>query len=143
MPSKERFWSRACLGGALLLAAYGIATSFWCSEMGMQFKQREIARDKRFHAALHELDEVRSKLASTAASNPDAENQYASAHAATERLADGINHESEADFSGTKALWVSAAGGAVLVAVYFGAAAWTWKRRSCALVSGAPSPSRP
>ncbi|MER3462178.1 MAG: hypothetical protein C4340_03935 [Armatimonadota bacterium] len=92
------------LSGVILCAAYILTISFWSRSAGEAYRQREIARDHKFHEALEVGDS-----------------------SATASLADRLVRESEEDFTGDDAMKVGAAG-LILVLGAYGIAACTYLR---------------
>jgi len=102
----SRPWKRAVLLGIVLCSAYVLGLSIWSRAAGEAYRQRELARDQRYHEAVESRDPtIRS-------------------------LSDQLVRESEQDFTGEDAMKIGAAGFAVLLAGYtLGAGLWLRRAR--------------
>lgn len=140
MPNKERYWAKGYLLGALILAAYGIATAYWSAAQGEAYRKRELDRDKRFHAMEHEFEEFKAGIRAKGVTNLESDPTFAAEYAKAKKAAADLNREAHDDFNGKKALVWSAIGGAVVMGTYFFGAVATWRRKVHAAQSGlAPS----
>lgn len=125
--SRNRFWPKVGKGAFLLIGLYAIVMSFWCSHVGHAFRRNQLARDHRYHTAIHELEEQHGKLAKEVA-EPQSDPRFIQANNELTALSNSILLESQADFKGTDALRWTGIGGVALLCIYFGIAGVAWRR---------------
>jgi hypothetical protein len=131
MANRDKYWSKVGKFAFLLLAAYVVCASFWCSAAGISFKTRELDRDHRFHEAAEGLKDHFNHLAEHGVERPDKEASFVKAEAEFAALAVQIEKESNADFRGTDAMMITAFGAGPMLGLFF-LVAWTIRPKGVA-----------
>jgi len=132
MKASKQYWAKAFKGAFVVTAVYLLGMSFWSSDAGRNYYQRELWRDKQFHEGGAKLEALRKSLVAQG-TDLESHSQYVKARNDQAHLSAALEVQSKADFTGKDAIRVSLLWAIPLLAAYFGIAA---------LIALAKKPSR-
>jgi Flp pilus assembly protein TadB len=123
----KRYWAKVGKGAFLIGSLYVIGISFWWTAAATSFRDREIARDVRYHQGVEKVEAALAATTKRGTRTRNSNEHYKKAQMELNSLVNSIQTETERDLNGEEAIGLSLYAGAALVSIFvIGAALNCW-----------------